>query len=182
MSRIGSQPIALPKDVTITIEGLNVIIRGPKGQLSQEFNRDMLIESDDQNIVVKRPSDAREHRALHGVTRSLIANMVEGVSSGFSKTLEFVGIGYRAQQSGKGLTLSLMLSHPVDIQPPEGIMLEVEGNNIVKISGIDKQAVGQIAAEIRSKRPPNSYTGNGIRYQGQQIRIKPGKSARAAEA
>ena len=182
MSRIGSQPIALPKDVAITIEGLNVIIRGPKGQLSQEFNRDMLIESDDQNIVVKRPSDAREHRALHGVTRSLIANMVEGVSSGFSKTLEFVGIGYRAQQSGKGLTLSLMLSHPVDIQPPEGIMLEVEGNNIVKISGIDKQAVGQIAAEIRSKRPPNSYTGNGIRYQGQQIRIKPGKSARAAEA
>jgi len=182
MSRIGSQPIALPKDVTITIEGLNVIIRGPKGQLSQEFNRDMLIESDDQNIVVKRPSDAREHRALHGVTRSLIANMVEGVSSGFSKTLEFVGVGYRAQQSGKGLTLSLMLSHTVDIQPPDGIMLEVEGNNIVKVSGIDKQAVGQIAAEIRSKRPPNPYTGNGIRYQGQQIRIKPGKSARAAEA
>lgn len=182
MSRIGNQPIALPKDVTITIEGPNVTIKGPKGQLSQEFNRDMLIESDDQNIVVKRPSDARGHRALHGVTRSLIANMVEGVSSGFSKTLEFVGVGYRAQQSGKGLTLSLMLSHPVDIQPPDGIMLEVEGNNIVKVSGIDKQAVGQIAAEIRSKRPPNSYTGNGIRYQGQQIRIKPGKSARAAEA
>ena len=141
----------------------------------------MAISTENGSVSVSRPSDERQHRALHGLTRSLIANMVEGVSQGFTKTLEFVGVGYRAQQSGKGVTLSVMLSHTVDIQPPEGVTLEVQGNNIIRVSGIDKQAVGQIAAKIRATRPPNAYTGSGIRYQGEQVRLKPGKSAKKAE-
>ncbi len=180
MSRVGSQPIVLPEGVSATIEGARVTVKGPRGETSQRFHPDMSISSENGRVNVSRPSDERQHRALHGLTRSLIANMVEGVSQGFTKTLEFVGVGYRAQQSGKGVTLSVMLSHTVDIQPAEGVTLEVQGNNIVRVSGIDKQAVGQTAAEIRSKRPPNAYTGNGIRYQGEQVRLKPGKSARKA--
>jgi large subunit ribosomal protein L6 len=132
-------------------------------------------------VSVKRPSDEREHMALHGLTRTLLANMVEGVNQGYSKTLELVGVGYRVQQSGKGISLSVMLSHQVDMEPLDGVTLEVEGNNIIRVQGMDKQAVGQLAAQIRKVRPPNAYTGKGIRYQGEQVRIKPGKSARREE-
>ena len=131
-------------------------------------------------MKVMRPSDESQDKAFHGLTRSLLANMVIGVSNGFSKDLELVGVGYRVQQKGKGVTLSVMLSHTVDIDPPEGVELKVEGNNQITVSGIDKQAVGQLAAEIRKVRPPNAYTGKGIRYSGEVIRQKPGKSARRA--
>ena len=171
MSRIGNQPIAVPDGVDIQIEGSGVTIKGPKGELSDSFNSEMSIEESDGVIKISRPSDESEHKAFHGLTRSLIANMVTGVSE---------GVGYRVQQTGKGVTLNVMLSHSVVIQPPEGVTLEVEDNNKIKVSGIDKQAVGQIAAEIRKVRPPNAYTGKGIRYAGEYVRIKPGKSARRA--
>ena len=170
----------MPQSVSAAVDGRAVTVKGPKGEITQSFHRDMAIATGNGSVVVNRPSDQREHRALHGLTRSLISNMVEGVSEGFSKTLEFVGVGYRVQQNGKGVTLSVMLSHTVNVDPPDGVALEVEGNNIIKVSGIDKQAVGQVAAEIRSKRPPNAYTGNGIRYRGEFVRIKPGKSAKKA--
>jgi len=140
----------------------------------------MAVSNNDGTIKVERPSDGRDHRALHGLTRSLISNMVVGVSQGFEKILELVGVGYRAQQEGEGIRLSVMLSHTVDFNPIDGTELEVEGSNIIKVRGIDKQAVGQLAAQIRRVRPPNSYTGKGIRYQGEQVKIKPGKSARSA--
>ncbi len=180
MSRIGNQPIELPKGVDIQIEGSGVTVKGPRGQLSDSFNSDIAIEESDGIIKVSRPSDESEHKAFHGLTRSLLANMVTGVSEGFEKNLELVGVGYRVQQTGKGITLSVMLSHSVVIQPPEGVTLEVEDNNKIKVSGIDKQSVGQLAAEIRKVRPPNVYTGKGIRYSGEYVRIKPGKSARRA--
>ena len=180
MSRIGNQPIAVPDGVDIQIEGSGVTIKGPKGELSDSFNSEMSIEESDGVIKISRPSDESEHKAFHGLTRSIIANMVTGVSEGFEKNLELVGVGYRVQQTGKGVTLNVMLSHSVVIQPPEGVTLEVEDNNKIKVSGIDKQAVGQIAAEIRKVRPPNAYTGKGIRYAGEYVRIKPGKSARRA--
>ena len=180
MSRIGNQPIELPKGVDIQIEGSGVTVKGPRGQLADSFNSDIAIEESDGIIKVSRPSDESEHKAFHGLTRSLLANMVTGVSEGFEKNLELVGVGYRVQQTGKGVTLSVMLSHSVVIQPPEGVTLEVEDNNKIKVSGIDKQAVGQLAAEIRKVRPPNVYTGKGIRYAGEYVRIKPGKSARRA--
>ncbi len=180
MSRIGAQPIELPQAVSVAVDGSSVTVKGPRGEITQSFHQDMAVAAENGSVVVNRPSDQREHRALHGLTRSLIANMVEGVSEGFTKSLEFVGVGYRVQQSGKGVTLSVMLSHTVDVQPPDGVTLEVEGNNVIRVSGIDKQAVGQVAAEIRSKRPPNAYTGNGIRYQGEFVRLKPGKSAKKA--
>ncbi len=181
MSRVGNEPIPVPDGVDTKIEGSSVTVKGPKGTLSQTFSQDMTISRENGVVKVQRPSDEREHRALHGLTRSLLANMVLGVSQGFSKSLELVGVGYRVQQSGQGVTLSVMLSHQVDVQPPEGITLEVEGTNRINVSGIDKQAVGQIAAEIRSVRPPNPYTGKGIRYAGEFVRIKPGKSARRVE-
>jgi len=181
VSRVGNEPIPVPDGVDTKIEGSSVTVKGPKGTLSQTFSQDMTISRENGVVKVQRPSDEREHRALHGLTRSLLANMVLGVSQGFSKSLELVGVGYRVQQSGQGVTLSVMLSHQVDVQPPEGITLEVEGTNRINVSGIDKQAVGQIAAEIRSVRPPNPYTGKGIRYAGEFVRIKPGKSARRVE-
>ena len=138
----------------------------------------MKITQEDQNLIVQRPSDENHHKAIHGLTRTLLANMVAGVTEGFKKTIELVGVGYRAQQSGSGVTLSVMLSHTVEIQPSDGITIEVEGNNQIHIQGVDKQAVGHIAAQIRAVRPPNAYTGKGIRYSGEQVRLKPGKSAR----
>jgi len=178
MSRIGKQPIQLPIGVDVSIKDNDVTIKGPKGSLSQIFSVDMKITQEDQNLIVQRPSDESHHMAIHGLTRSLLANMVTGVSEGFKKTLDLVGVGYRAQQSGSGVTLSVMLSHTVEIKPPDGITIEVEGNNQIHIQGADKQAVGHIAARIRAVRPPNAYTGKGIRYSGEQVRIKPGKSAR----
>ena len=180
MSRIGKQPIAVPTNVEVKIDGSSVTVTGPRGELSNSFNSDMNISESDGKISVKRPSDESQHKAFHGLTRSLIANMVTGVSDGYEKNLELVGIGYRVQQTGKGVTLSVMLSHTVLIEPPEGVTLEVLEGNRVKVSGIDKQAVGQIAAQIRKVRPPNVYTGKGIRYAGEYVRIKPGKSARRA--
>ena len=180
MSRIGKQPIAVPTNVEVKIEGSSVTVTGPRGELSNSFNSEMIISKRDGEISVERPSDESQHKAFHGLTRSLIANMVTGVSDGYEKDLELVGIGYRVQQTGKGVTLSVMLSHTVLIEPPEGVTLEVLEGNRVKVSGIDKQAVGQIAAQIRKVRPPNVYTGKGIRYAGEYVRIKPGKSARRA--
>ncbi len=178
MSRIGKQPIPLPTGVEVAIDDREVTVKGPKGSLNHVLPPDMMVSNEDRTLKVERPSDERKHRALHGLTRSLLANMVAGVSQGFEKTMELVGVGYRAQQTGKGLTLNVMLSHTVEVQPRDGITLEVEGNNRIHVRGIDKQAVGQTAAEIRAVRPPNVYTGKGVRYAGEQVRLKPGKSAR----
>jgi large subunit ribosomal protein L6 len=178
MSRIGNQPIPLPTGVDIQISGQQVTVKGPRGELTQSFHVDMGLSRDNGVVVVSRPSDSNEHKALHGLTRSLINNMTLGVSDGFEKILDLVGVGYRVAQNGKGITLSVMLSHQVDIDPPDGITLVVEGNNRIRVSGIDKQAVGQLAAEIRKVRPPNVYTGKGIRYSGEVVHLKPGKSAR----
>jgi len=178
MSRVGNQPIVLPDGVGVNISNDEVIVKGPKGSLTRDIPAGMKVSTEDGNLKVERPSDERNHRALHGLIRSLLANMVTGVSQGFAKTIELVGVGYRVQQNGKGVTLSVMLSHTVDINPPDGITLEVEGNSFVHVRGMDKQAVGQMAAKIRIVRPPNVYTGKGIRYRGEEVRLKPGKSAR----
>ena len=178
MSRVGSQPITLPSGTSIVIDDAAVTINGPKGSLTQAIPSGMRVAADNGIVTVTRPSDERGHRSLHGLTRSLVANMVQGVNEGYTKVLDLVGVGYRVQQSGKGITLSVMLSHTVEVQPRDGITLEVEGNNRIYVRGIDKQAVGQTAAEIRTVRPPNAYTGKGIRYAGEQVRLKPGKSAR----
>ena len=178
MSRVGLRPIPLPDRVKVTIDGNEVVVTGPRGTLNRAVHPDMKVLNNDGVVSVERPSDERDHRSLHGLTRTLIANMVEGVSDGFNRSLELVGVGYRVQQSGKGVSLSVMKSHTVEYTPREGIELEVEGNNIIRVRGIDKQAVGQTAAEIRLIRPPNAYTGKGVRYAGEEVRIKPGKSAR----
>ena len=180
MSRVGNQPIPVPAGVDVGIKDHDVTVEGPRGTLSRTFHRDMTISQKDGEVRVERPSDANEHKALHGLTRSLVNNMVIGVSAGYTKAIMLVGVGYRVQQTGQGITLSVMLSHTVEIQPSAGITLEVEGNNRITVSGIDKQAVGQIAAEIRAVRPPNVYTGKGIRYADENVRLKPGKSARRA--
>jgi large subunit ribosomal protein L6 len=181
MSRIGNKPISVPKGVDVTISGSEVAVKGPKGELQQRFDSDMAIAMDDGAVAVKRPSDEGRHRALHGLTRSLLANMVLGVSEGYVRQLDLVGVGYRAQQEGLGVTLNVMLSHTVTINPPEGVTIEVEGQNLIRVSGIDKQKVGQLAAQIRKVRPPNAYTGKGIRYSGEQVKLKPGKSARRVQ-
>ena len=178
MSRIGRQPVPVPTGVDVDIRGRTVTVKGPKGELSYTFHPDMRIAADNGVIRVERPSDAGNHKALHGLTRNLIANMITGVTEGYSRSLELVGVGYRVQESGKGVRLSVMRSHEVVYQPKDGIALTVEGNNLIHVTGIDKQAVGQAAAEIRKFRPPNVYTGKGIRYRGEQVRLKPGKSAR----
>ena len=180
MSRIGKQPVPLPAGVNVRIEGRDVTVEGPLGALSQTFHPDMTIRRDNGSVAVERPSDSGQHKALHGLTRSLISNMVVGVSAGFEKTLVLVGVGYRVAQTGQGITLSVMLSHTVTIEPPPGVTFTVEGNNRVRVRGIDKQAVGQTAADIRKARPPNAYTGKGIRYSDEIVRTKPGKSARRA--
>ena len=178
MSRIGNKPIEILSGVEVDVSGSSVSVKGPLGSLNQDFHPEILISVDDGFIKISRPSDERHHRSLHGLTRSLIANMVEGVSKGFTKSLEIVGVGYRAQQNGAGVTLNVMYSHPINIDPLPGVTIEVEGNNLVHVKGTDKQAVGEIAAQIRKTRPPNVYTGKGVRYQGEQVRRKPGKSAR----
>jgi len=178
MSRVGSNPVPIPSGVEVTLEGSDVTVKGPKGSLSQTFHKAMKLVQEDGMVRVERPSDEREHRSLHGLTRSLIANMVQGVNEGFARTLDMVGVGYRVQQSGEGLTLNAMFSHQVEVKAVPGITLEVEGNNRIHVRGIDKQLVGQVAAEIRAVRPPNVYTGKGIRYANEVVRQKPGKSAR----
>lgn len=178
MSRIGKQPIAVPAGVTVTINaGNEVVVKGPKGTLTQTFDTAMNIALEENNVVVTRPNDLKRNRALHGLTRTLIANMIEGVTNGFTKVLEINGVGYRAQKQGKKLVLSLGYSHPVEMEDPEGLTSAVDGNKIT-VSGIDKAAVGQYAAEIRDKRRPEPYKGKGIKYIDEVIRRKEGKTGK----
>ena len=177
MSRIGKQPIPLPEGVIVSIETELVRVNGPKGELAERVNGDLKVEQDDGNVVVSRPSDRGEHRALHGLTRSLINNMVVGVTEGFEKRLEIQGVGYRAQLRGNNLELALGYSHPVPIEAPDGIEFEVPSPTEVVIRGIDKQLVGETAARIRKKRPPEPYKGKGIRYKDEYVARKVGKRA-----
>lgn len=173
-------PIPVPSAVQVHIAGSQVTVRGPRGELSRQFDPDLRIELSDGQITVSRPSDQPRHRALHGLTRSLLANIVAGVSQGFSRELELVGVGYRAQMQGDKLVLSVGFSRPVEISPPPGIQLGVEGSSKVIVSGIDKELVGQVAADIRCVRPPEPYKGKGIRYADEHIRRKAGKAGKAA--
>jgi large subunit ribosomal protein L6 len=177
MSRIGKLPIDVPDGVDVEIGDGLVRVKGPKGQLEQAVSRDLSIERDDSRLLVRRPSDKKEHRALHGLTRTLIYNMVVGVTEGFEKRLEIQGVGYRAQLRGKGLELALGYSHPVHVDAPEGIDFEVPIPTQIVVRGIDKQAVGEIAARIRKARPPEPYKGKGVRYAGEQVARKVGKRA-----
>ena len=179
MSRIGKMPVPILSGVDVGLEGQTVSVNGPRGQLSLDVHPDMTVIVEDGEVRVTRPSDGPEHRSLHGLTRSLIANMVEGVSSGFQRTLEIIGVGYRADMKGKGITLTLGFSHTIDYQPPEGVSIELPNQTTVVVQGADKQKVGQTAAEIRSFRPPEPYKGKGIRYKGEQVRRKAGKTAGA---
>ena len=178
MSRIGRQPIAIPSSVQVQIEGSNVVVKGPKGELQREVHPDIGVQLDDGKISVTRSSDLPYHRALHGLTRALLANMVTGVLTGFSKTLELLGVGYRAQQMGQNIQIAVGYSHPVDVKAPQGITLEVEGTSRIHIRGLDKELVGQTAAEIRGIRPPEPYKGKGIRYEGEHVRRKAGKAGK----
>jgi large subunit ribosomal protein L6 len=177
MSRIGKQPIELPAGVNVAISPGRVQVNGPLGELSQNVPQRMQIEQDDGTIVVKRPTERGDDRALHGLTRSLVANMVEGVTKGFEKRLELQGVGYRASLRGTDLELNVGFSHPVVIRPPQGISFEVPEATSVLVKGIDKQQVGEIAAQVRKVRPPEPYKGKGIRYEGEYVRRKVGKRA-----
>jgi large subunit ribosomal protein L6 len=177
MSRIGRQPIAVPSGVTVSIEPERVTVNGPRGELSERIHRDMLVEQHDGQVLVKRPTDRGEHRALHGLTRSLIANMVQGVTEGFQKRLEIQGVGYRAQLRGRDLELALGYSHPVQIKAPDGIEFEVPQPTRIVVKGISKQQVGETAAIIRKQRKPEPYKGKGIRYEGEYVARKVGKRA-----
>jgi large subunit ribosomal protein L6 len=177
MSRIGKQPIPIPEGVTVTVQEHTVTVKGPKGTLSQDVNEDLSVAVQDGKVVVTRPTDEKRHKALHGLTRTLVANMVTGVTAGFQKNLELVGVGYRAQGAGKNLNLTVGFSHSVEVEPLEGVSFAVEANTRVSVMGTDKQKVGETAARIRAIRPPNVYTGKGIRYAGETVRRKAGKSA-----
>lgn len=179
MSRVGKMPIGVPQGVSVIIDDSEVTVKGPNGELRRQFNPDMQIALGDNTLTVSRPSDDRVHRSLHGLTRSLLANMVEGVTSGFVRTLEIVGVGYRARMEGDNLVINIGFSHTVEVAPLPGITLSVEGNNRMKVSGIDKEVVGEMAARIRRIRPPDSYKGKGIRYSGEVVRLKPGKAGKA---
>jgi large subunit ribosomal protein L6 len=179
MSRVGKSPITLPKGVEVRLEGTRVIVKGPKGELSQDVSADITVEQKDGQIVLSRPTDQPRHRAMHGLTRALIANMVAGVSEGFSKTLEMQGVGYRAQMQGKDLVLAIGFSHPVTVPPPQNIEFEVDGTSKIIVKGINKEQVGQVAADVRKIRPPEPYKGKGIRYAGEYVRRKAGKAGKA---
>ncbi|MBR0466744.1 MAG: 50S ribosomal protein L6 [Clostridia bacterium] len=181
MSRIGKMPITVPAGVEVKIDGSKVTVKGPKGELSREFSPELGIKLEGTEIIVTRPDDQKEHRALHGLTRSLIANMVVGVTEGYKKVLEVNGVGYRAQKQGKDLVLNLGYSHQVVVPEIEGISIEVPSPNSIVITGADKQAVGQFAADVRKKRPPEPYKGKGIKYEGEHIRRKEGKAAKGAK-
>ncbi len=179
MSRIGRLPIAIPSQVKIDISGSDITVRGPQGELSRTIRPEISVEMNEGTMSVARPSDSSQHRALHGLTRTLISNMVTGVSQGFTKTLELQGVGYRAAKQGNSLQLALGFSHPVVIDPPDGISFDVEGTTRVLVKGIDKEQVGQVAANIRKIRPPEPYKGKGIRYAGEVVRRKAGKAGKA---
>jgi large subunit ribosomal protein L6 len=177
MSRIGRQPIPLPAGVTIAIEPETVRVNGPKGELSERIHKDIEVTQDGEQVLISRPTDRGEHRALHGLTRSLVANMVHGVTTGYEKRLEIQGVGYRAQLKGRNLELAIGFSHPVGVPAPEGIEFEVPQPTRVVVKGISKQLVGETAAIIRKQRPPEPYKGKGIRYEGEHVQRKVGKRA-----
>ena len=179
MSRIGKKPIAIPAGVEVTIaDGNLVTVKGPKGTATQQLNKNIIIRIDGANVLVERPDETPESNALHGLTRTLVNNMVVGVTTGYEKRLEIVGVGYRAAKSGKTLTLNLGHSHPVTFEDTADITFEVPQSDIVLVKGIDKQIVGQVAAEVRSKRPPEPYLGKGVKYAGERIRRKAGKAGK----
>ena len=176
MSRIGRMPITIPAGVTIKLDGNVVTVKGPKGELTREVAKALTIKIEENTLTVERPSDVKEHRSLHGLTRTLINNMVVGVTEGFTKTLEINGVGYRAAKSGNKVTLSLGYSHPVEVEPPQGLALDVPAPNRIVVSGINKEAVGAMAAKIRGYREPEPYKGKGIKYEGEVVRRKVGKA------
>ncbi|MDP9348864.1 MAG: 50S ribosomal protein L6 [Gemmatimonadota bacterium] len=176
MSRIGKKPIPVPAGVDVTIDGTTVRVKGPRGELSRTLHTDVIVRRDGDQILVERPSDDSRHRALHGLSRTLVANMIDGVTTGFKKTLEIVGVGYRAENKPFGLTFALGYSHPIDYKAPAGIELRAVSPTVVEVTGSDKEVVGQVAAEIRSLRPPEPYKGKGVKYQGEVIRRKAGKA------
>ena len=177
LSRIGRKPIPVPDGVEVDIQYGGVTVKGPRGTLTQNYHPEVNVKLEDGEVIVERLSERKFHHSLHGLTRSLIANAIVGVTDGYTKTLELMGVGYRVQQSGEGIVLNVGYSHQVEIQPREGVTLEVEGNNRVHVRGIDKQKVGELAAQIRKVRPPNAYKEKGIRYQGEVLHFKPGKAA-----
>ncbi len=179
MSRIGKLPIAIPSGVTVNIKGDTITVKGPKGELTRTLPPDMSVKQEGASLIVSRPDDSKKHRAFHGLTRSLLANMVEGVSKGFEKTLEIVGVGFRGEKAGNNLTLRLGFSHTIEVKPLPGIGLAMEGNNKIKISGINKEVVGEMAAEIRAIRVRDPYKGKGIKYAGEVVHLKPGKAGKA---
>ncbi len=181
MSRIGKLPVPIAKGVDVKVDGSTVHVKGPKGELSRTFPAGITFTVEDGKVVVSRPDDEKHSRALHGLSRSLLANMVAGVSEGFTKTLELQGVGYRATQAGAKVNLAVGYSHPVEVAPPEGITLEVEGTSRVHVRGIDKELVGQVAANIRKIRKPEPYKGKGIRYLGEYVRRKAGKAGKAGK-
>ena len=176
MSRIGKKPVALPAGVTAAVDGQVVRVKGPRGELVRTIHADLDVKLEENQLVVGRPSDESRHKALHGLTRTLLANMVEGVTKGYQKTLEIQGVGYKAEATKAGITVIVGYSHPVQYPAPEGISFAVENNTIVRISGANKELVGQVAAELRQIRPPEPYKGKGIRYQGERVRRKAGKT------
>ncbi len=179
MSRIGRMPVVIPDGVNVDLEGNHLRVKGPKGELEQSFRPEMLISINEGQVIVDRPSDEPQMRALHGLTRALISNMVVGVSEGFEKILQVEGVGYRPEMSGKDLVLQVGYSHPVQVPPPDGIEFEIEERaRLIHVRGIDKQVVGQVAADIRKIRPPEPYKGKGIRYQGEYVRRKAGKAGK----
>ena len=180
MSRIGRRPVPLPKGVTAQLDGLRLTVKGPKGEVGRTIHREISVAVEESAIVVRRPSDESRHKALHGLTRTLVANMVDGVTKGFSKKLEIQGVGYKAEPKPFGVQLIVGFSHPVPYHAPQGVKISVESNVLVKVEGVDKELVGQVAAELRSVRPPEPYKGKGIRYVGEQVRRKAGKTAQAA--
>ena len=176
MSRIGKMPIAVPPGVTVTIKDNLVTVKGAKGELSRQIDKDMIIKFEEDTLTVARPSDEKKHKALHGLSRTLIANMVTGVSAGYAKTLEIAGVGYRAAKAGNNLNLTLGFSHPVIVEPPQGISFDVPAPNRIIVLGANKETVGEIAAQIRTLRKPEPYKGKGIKYEGERIRRKAGKA------
>jgi len=176
MSRIGKLPVKLPKNVTVTTDGTTVTVKGPKGELTKTFHEDLAIKVENGDVTVSRPSDEKHHKALHGLTRTLISNMVEGVTTGFAKTLEIAGVGYKAEPRPYGLQFALGFSHPIEYRAPVGIKLTAPNPTTVQVEGADKEIVGQVAAEIRGLRPPEPYKGKGIKYAGEVVRRKAGKA------
>ena len=172
-------PIPVPPGVEVSIKDNEVMVKGPKGELSHRFNADMSITLQGNELIVSRPSDSKVHRSLHGLTRSLLANAVQGVASGFEKNLEIVGVGYRAEKTGDKLVIRAGYSHPVEVSPLAGVSLAVDGTNRIKVTGINKELVGEMAARIRAVRPPDAYKGKGIRYAGEIVHLKPGKAGKA---